>query len=310
VTGPALRIATRGSRLARWQAHHVAGLIRAVDPAVEVELVIVSTEGDRRLDVPLHAIGGKGTFVKEVQAAVLHGRADLAVHSAKDLPGIGPDGLTIAALPVRGDPRDALVGATLAELGPGSSVGSGSQRRRVQLVELVPGVELHELRGNVGTRVSRVGELDSVVVAVAAMDRLGLSDRISQVFGAGEMLPQVGQGALAVECRTDDDRVRGLLGAVDDPATRRCVTAERGFLVELGGDCSIPAGAFAEVAADGSLEVRAMLADANGRVHRRSATDGGDGSVDGSGDASGGDTGSALGARLARELAAIVGAER
>ena len=310
MTGPALRIATRGSELARWQAEHVSARLREIDPAIEVELVIVSTEGDRRLDVPLHVIGGKGTFVKEVQAAVLDGRADLAVHSAKDLPGIGPPGLVIAAYPARADPRDALVGASLADLGPGSSVGSGSQRRRVQLSELVPGVSLHELRGNIATRVARVGELDAVVVAMAALDRLGMSDRASHVFSTEEMLPQVGQGSLAVECRVDDDRVVGLLAELDDVVTRRCVTAERAFLVELGGDCSMPAGAFAEPAppgdgpaddaGDASLVMRALLADASGRVYRRDGrgTDGGDG----------GDPGIALGARLAAELLLAVGA--
>lgn len=265
-TGSVLRIATRASDLARWQADHVAGLLRQAHEGLHVEIVPVSTEGDRRTDVPLSQIGGKGVFVKEVQRAVLSGDADLAVHSAKDLPAITPDGLALAAVPPRGEVRDALVGVSLEELrvmASGSDrtpvVGTGSARRRVQLAELVPGVAFEELRGNMATRLAKAHDFDAIVVAAVALERLGLSGQINDVIPVDAMVPQVGQGALAVECRAEDLATLERLRAIEDPKSRIAIDAERAFLAELGGDCSLPAGAYCTVRADGLLRLVGVL---------------------------------------------------
>ncbi len=260
---PPLRVATRGSALARWQADHVVGLLQKVEPGLDVEIVTVETSGDRRLDTPIWELGGKGVFVKEVQAAVLAGRADLAVHSAKDLPSGTPEGLVIAAVPERGDVRDALVGAALDGLAEGAVVATGSLRRRAQLAYARPDLRFEGLRGNMATRLARVDDVDAVVVAAAALDRLGLADRIAERLDVDLMLPQVGQAALAVECRSDDADARHLLGRIEYPPARRAVDAERGFLAELGGDCSLPAAAHATLAGD-TLRVRGLLASPDG----------------------------------------------
>jgi hydroxymethylbilane synthase len=260
-----LRVATRGSALARWQADHVVALLHKADPGIEAQAVIVETSGDRRLDVPIWELGGKGVFVKEVQAVVLDGRADLAVHSAKDLPSATPDGLVIGAVPERADVRDALVGARLDGLAEGALVATGSLRRRAQLAHLRPDLRFDGLRGNMATRLDRVGHdgVSAVVVAAAALDRLGWGDRIAERLDVAAMLPQVGQGALAVECRADDDAARCALGRIEHLPARRTVDAERGFLSELGGDCSLPAAAHATLAGD-SLRVRGLLATTDG----------------------------------------------
>ena len=268
-----LRLATRGSALARWQAEHVADLLRDAHGGLEVELVVVSTEGDRRTDVSLSELGGKGVFVKEVQAAVLDGRADLAVHSAKDLPALTPDGLVIAAVPPRGDPRDALVGVPLVALPNGGRVATGSRRRAAQLRALRPDLDIRDLRGNIATRLGKADDHHAVVIAVAALERLGLDDRIADVLSVDEMCPQVGQGTLAVEAAAGSETAR-LLAALDDAPTRRCFEAERAFLVELGGDCDLPAGAYAHHDGD-DLVVRAVLADDAGL--RRVVLEGSDG---------------------------------
>jgi hydroxymethylbilane synthase len=259
-----IRAATRGSALARWQAEHVAALLTAVDPSVTVELVVVETTADRRLDVPITAMGGKGVFVKEVQAAVLDGRADIAVHSAKDLPSVTHPDLELAAIPERGDPRDALVGATLDELRTGSRVATGSIRRQAQLAALRPGLEFHSLRGNIATRLEKAAEFDAILVAVAALERLGLADRISEILEPETMLPQVGQGALAVECRADAYEVLALLDRIDHAPSRRVVEAERAFLAELGGDCNLPAAAHATLTNGDVVRVDAMIAALDG----------------------------------------------
>ena len=264
-----LRIATRGSALARWQADHVAALLHKAGPAFEAEIVVVETSGDRRLDVPIWELGGKGVFVKEVQAAVLDGRADLAVHSAKDLPSATPDGLVIGAVPERADVRDALVGAALADLPHGAVVATGSLRRQAQLAHARPDLRFEGLRGNMATRVARAGTdgVDAVVVAAAALDRLAWGDRIAERLPVDVVLPQVGQAALAVECRADDAGARAALAAVEDGPSRRAVDAERGFLAELGGDCSLPAAAYAVVSgpdAGLALAVRGLLATVDG----------------------------------------------
>ncbi|MGH9136037.1 MAG: hydroxymethylbilane synthase, partial [Acidimicrobiales bacterium] len=190
---PPLRIATRGSELALWQARHVAGLL-----ADDVELVVVETSADRRQELEIWQLGGKGAFAKEVQAAVLDGRADLAVHSAKDLPSVTPPGLHLAAVPERADPRDALVGRRLAELPPGARVATGSNRRRVQLADQRPDLTFTGLRGNIATRLRRVaeGDVDAVVVAAAALTRLGRLGEAAEVLDPSDVVPQVGQGAL------------------------------------------------------------------------------------------------------------------
>ncbi len=262
---PLLRVATRGSTLARWQADHVVALLHKVDPGIETEVVVVETSGDRRVDVPIWELGGKGVFVKEVQSAVLDGRADVAVHSAKDLPSGTPDGLVIGAVPERADVRDALVGATLDDLTQGAVVATGSLRRRAQLAHRRPDLRFEGLRGNMATRLARVGQdgIAAVVVAAAALDRLGLTDRIAERLDVDVMLPQVGQAALAVECRHDDGDTRFTLERIEHVPSRRAVDAERGFLAELGGDCSLPAAAHATLAGD-SVRVRGLVATPDG----------------------------------------------
>ena len=230
-----------------------------------VDPLVVSTAGDRDKTTPLHEIGGKGVFVKEVQAAVLDGRADIAVHSAKDLPALTPDGLVICAVPERADPRDVLVGSSLDGLRNGATVGTGSIRRQVQLIAHRPDLELVEIRGNIDTRLGLVGELDAVVMAAAALDRLERTPAVLERLDVETMLPQVGQGTLAVECRADDLGTIAALSSIDNARSRRVLEAERGFLVELGGDCDLPAGAFAQRVGD-ELLVRAMLSDGDGII--------------------------------------------
>ena len=273
-----LRLATRGSPLARWQTDHVAAAIEAAAPGVACEVVVVSTVGDRRRDVPLEVLGGKGVFVKEVQAAVLDGRADVAVHSAKDLPALTPDGITIAAVPPRVDPRDALVGLALDEIPEGGEVATGSRRRAVQLQALRPDLRIVGLRGNMDTRLAKVADHHAVVAAAAALVRLGHTDLISQLFTEDELIPQVGQGCLAVECRAADEATLELLRPLDHAVSRLALECERAFLAELGGDCDLPAGAHATVDdRDGrpSIRLRALLADDAGlRRSDRTGVDG------------------------------------
>jgi hydroxymethylbilane synthase len=255
----ALRIATRASRLARWQADRVGALLGG-----DVEFVLVTTTGDQRTDLAIADIGGTGVFVKEVQQAVLDGRADLAVHSAKDLPSETPAGLRLAAVPERADPRDALVGARLADLPSGARIGTGSARRRAQLAAARPDLEFGELRGNMETRLSKTVEFGAVVVALAALQRLGMEDRVSDVLDPALMLPQVAQGALAVECRSDDDDTAKLLSAIDDQIAHRQVAAERAYLRCLGAGCDLACGALAEIRSDGTVAIEVLLAAPDG----------------------------------------------
>ncbi len=263
-----LRLATRGSALALWQAEWVASELRRCHRDLDVELVVVSTEGDRRRDVPLAVLGGKGVFVKEIQAAVMDGRADVAVHSAKDLPAVTPEELVIGAVPTRADPRDSLVGTTLDAIPHGGTVATGSKRREIQLLALRPDLHVVGIRGNIGTRLAAAGSHDAVIIAAAALMRLGHEARIVQSFTTVEMIPQVGQGALAIECRADDRLTQQWLAPLDDFESRRCLTAERAFLAELGGDCDLPAGAFAELIDNDNVVLRGLLAGDDGRVHR------------------------------------------
>ena len=265
-----LRLATRGSALALWQANHVATLLGND----ECELVIVETTGDKRRDVPIWQVGGTGVFVKEVQAAVLDGRADLAVHSAKDLPSVEAPGLTIAAVPERADPRDCLVGSTLAELPPGALIATGSVRRRAQLVAARPDLTFTGLRGNIDTRLAKAKDFSAIVMACAALHRLERSDAIAEVLEPEVMLPQVAQGALAIECRSDDEETRERLSAIEHRPSRLAVDAERAFLAELGGGCDLPVGAYARV--DGStVDLEAMIASLDGHVVLRATASGG-----------------------------------
>ncbi len=267
-----IRIATRSSELALWQARHVASLFSGAASRVEVVLVPVESEGDQDVKTPLSALGGVGVFTRSVQQALLDGRADLAVHSAKDLPTRGVPGLVLAAVPARGPREDVLVagGRRLADLPPGSRVGTSSPRRRAFLATRRPDLVYGELRGNVPTRLAKrdAGEHDAIVLARAGLVRLGLERRIDEVLGPDLVLPAVGQGALAVECRDDDDLARRTLASIESPADRLAVDAERAFLAALEGGCHLPAGIWSSregdrlhleggvARPDGSLEIR------------------------------------------------------
>lgn len=240
-----LRLATRGSAQATAQSSAVAHALMSAHRDLEVELVLVDTLGDQKADVPLHAIGGQGVFVKEVQAAVLAGEADLAVHSAKDLPSLTADGLVLGAYCERRDPRDALVGRSLADLAPGATVATGSVRRRALLREVRPDLVFVELRGNIGTRLSKVPPGGALVMALAALQILELTEKVSEVLPTS-FVPSPGQGCVAVECRSGDRATAELLTAIDHPPTRATVGLERSFLAELGSGCSLPVAAFAD----------------------------------------------------------------
>jgi hydroxymethylbilane synthase len=222
-------------------------------------------------------MGGIGVFAKEVQRAVADGRADLAVHSAKDLPALTPPELVIAAIPERADPRDALVGATLAGIPTGGVVGTDAVRRRAQLANLRPDLEFASLRGNIATRLEKLdgGAFDAIVVAQAALVRLRLAERASEVLDTDRMLPQVGQGALAVECRADDAPTLALVESIDDPRCHREVVAERAFLETLGGGCELPCGALARTVGD-RITIEVLLASRDGHVVLRATIEDGD----------------------------------
>ena len=255
-----LRLATRGSAQATAQAQAAADALMSAHAGLTVELVFVETLGDQRTDVPLHSIGGQGVFVKEVQRAVLRGDADFAAHSAKDLPSIGADGLQLAAFTQRRDARDALVGLALDALPEGATVATGSVRRRAQLRAVRPDLQFVELRGNIHTRLSKLPEGGSLVMAVAAMQILELTDRIAQALPVESFVPAPGQGCVAIECRADDAHTASLLAAIDHAPTRAEVMAERSFLAELGTGCSLPVAAHAN-----GRTLHAFLATDDGR---------------------------------------------
>lgn len=235
-----LRVATRGSALALWQARRVIELL-----GVEAELVIVSTQGDSAPEIPVWSMGGTGVFVAEVSDAVLSGRAEIAVHAAKDLPSTSTEGMVIAAVPERGDVRDALVGSRLDAVPIGGSVGTGSVRRMAQLLHLRPDLTFGSLRGNIATRLDRAADFDAIVVANAALIRLDCADRATEVLEPEVMIPQVGQGAIAVECLASDPVHRALLSTIDDRVAHGTLLAERGFLSSIGSGCDLPVGALA-----------------------------------------------------------------
>jgi hydroxymethylbilane synthase len=258
-----LRVATRASALARIQTALVTELL---GPDVDVEPLLVQTTGDRNVDAEIWQLGERGVFAKEVQTAVLEDRADLAVHSAKDLPSTPVQGLVIAAVPERGDARDALVGSTFEDLPPGGKVGTGSVRRRAQLAWARPDLTFGNLRGNIETRLAKRVSFDAIVVAAAALARLGRLDEADEILEPWLVLPQVGQGALAVECRADDEQARELLATIDHAPSRRAVTAERAFLREVGGGCDLPVGAYATVDDDGGITMDGVIATGDGRI--------------------------------------------
>ena len=247
VTSAQLRIATRSSAQARTQAELVAAAIEAAHPGTSVELVFVETVGDQRLDVPLHTLGGQGVFVKEVQRAVLDGRADVAAHSAKDLPSSPQHddtaALAIGAFCARRSAADALIGASLDSLAHGATVATGSVRRQAQLHAVRPDLHFVDLRGNIQTRLTKVPAGGALVMAVAALEILGLTHLIDDELPVDRFVPAIGQGCVAVECRADDDATMQMLAAIDHSPTRQAVEIERAFLATLGSGCSLPVGA-------------------------------------------------------------------
>jgi len=292
---PPLRVATRGSEQARAQAGFVAGQLAAATGRA-VALVLVETTGDKVRDRPIWEIGGRGVFTKEVQVAVLDGRADVAVHSAKDLPSSWTtDGLVLGSVPERADARDAIVGYTLADLPYGATVATGSVRRRTQLAHLRADLVFVGLRGNIPTRIATArqrdgngaatsdgtgaGTADAVLVAAAGANWIGLGDRLAEVFDIDVMVPQVGQGALAIECRADDHATIAALRTIEHEPSRRRVDAERSFLAHLGGGCDLPVGAHALVRPDGSLHIVGLIASADGATVLRDEMVGDDVSI-------------------------------
>jgi hydroxymethylbilane synthase len=292
VSGRSFVVGARGSRLALRQTEIVLDGLRAVRPGVSLQIRTIQTQGDRSA-APLGEMGGRGVFVIEIEQALLAGEIDIAVHSLKDLPALETAGLVLAALPPRDDPRDVLVArdsATLGSLRPGATVGTGSPRRAAQLLAARADLRIADIRGNVDTRLRKVaeGEYDAVVLAAAGLARLGWLERASQVFDPEEMLPAVGQGALAVQVRESDSEARALVGPIDHTGTRAAVSAERAFERRLGGGCHAAMAALGELAGEG-LRVRGLAGDAAGRLIRGEA---------------GGAAGDAesLGVRLAEEL--------
>jgi hydroxymethylbilane synthase len=269
-------IGSRGSQLALWQARHIASCLQKL--GVETRLEIIKTTGDKITDVPLAQVGGKGLFTKEIEEALLAGTIDLAVHSLKDMPTGLPSGLTLAAIPEREDPRDALIGKPLDELRPGSKVGTSSLRRAAQLHALGHGLVIENLRGNVDTRLRKLdeGQYDAIVLAAAGLRRLGWADRIRELIEPDIMCPAAGQGALAIETRDDGGAAHEIARKVDHAATNAAVTAERSLLATLEGGCQVPIGAHARFEG-GALHLIAMVASPDGtRMMRDSASGAGD----------------------------------
>ncbi|HSU87398.1 MAG TPA: hydroxymethylbilane synthase [Terriglobia bacterium] len=271
MTARTLRLGTRGSALALWQANWTKGALEKRWPDLAVELVPIKTTGDKILDVPLAKIGGKGLFTKEIDEALLDGRIDLAVHSMKDVPFQLPDGIDFGAIPEREDPRDAFIsnGPKLQELEalrPQATIGTSSLRRQVQLRHRFPALELVMLRGNVDTRLRKLaaGEFDGIILASAGLKRLGHENRITQILDEDIMLSAVGQGALGIVCRTSDETTRNLLRVLDDSSTRIAVTAERGLLRALGGSCQVPVAGRANLTG-GDLTIKGLIASLDGK---------------------------------------------
>ncbi len=258
-----VRIATRRSPLALWQANHVAERLRSAHPGIAVELLPMVTEGDRILDRALAEVGGKGLFIKELEVAMLEGRADLAVHSMKDVPAELPPGMILATVLERADPRDALVSsrhASLEALPQGARVGTSSLRRQCQLRHLRPDLQVGQLRGNVQTRLAKLdsGDFDAILLATAGLDRLGMASRIRHRVAPEQLLPAVGQGIVGIECRESDHRLRALLAPLEHAEARLCLTAERSMAGALQGSCQSPIAGFAELQGD-ELKLRGLV---------------------------------------------------
>ena len=271
-----LRIGSRGSQLARWQANHISALLH--ERGHEVEIEILHTTGDKITDVALAKVGTKGMFTKEIEEALAAGRVDLAVHSLKDLPTELPLGFEIAAITKREDPRDAFCSghyARIEDLPNGARVGTSSLRRQAQLKAIRPDLEIHPLRGNVDTRLRKLeaGEYDAVILASAGLKRLGKTELIRQIIPAGIMCPAAGQGALGIEIRAGDDATREHVAFLNDPDARLATTCERALLNRLGGGCQVPIGAFAQMR-DGKLHLDAIVADPDGTRLLRESRDG------------------------------------
>lgn len=253
-----IRIASRHSALALWQANTIGKML-----GCDYKVVEVTTTGDEKSEVSIMELGGIGAFAKEIQVAVLAGEADIAVHSAKDLPAITPKGLELVSVPLRGDVRDVLIGSSLEDLPSGAVIGTGAQRRRAQLSHLRPDLVFKDLRGNIQTRLNKANEYDAIVLANVALTRLGTSVDTFEILEVTTMLPQVAQGAIALEVRKDDELSKEVAARINDIDAFRCVSAERSFLETLGGGCSIPCAAYATLM-DGEIWLRAMLSDPKG----------------------------------------------
>ncbi len=275
-----LRIATRKSPLAIWQAEHVRDRLMAAHPALRIELVRMSTQGDKLLDAPLAKIGGKGLFVKELEQCLLDGSADIAVHSMKDVPVEFPEGLHLPVIGKREDPRDAFVShryARLDDLPQGAQVGTSSLRRQTQLHARRPDLSISSLRGNVNTRLKKLdnGYYDAIILAVAGLVRLGFADRITQYLEPEVSLPAIGQGAIGIECRSDDARVQALINILHDPVTDTCVRAERAMNAGLQGGCQVPIAGYAEIH-NGVLTLRGLVGRPDGSEVVRGTISGGE----------------------------------
>ncbi len=276
--GP-IRIATRKSPLALWQANHVAELIRQCNPGIATELVKMSTQGDKILDSPLAKIGGKGLFVKELEQGLLEGSADIAVHSMKDIPVEFPPGLGLAAILERHDPRDAFVSnrfSNLDELPFSVKIGTSSLRRQCQINEIFPNAEIFSLRGNVNTRLKKLdaGDYDAIILATAGLERLGFAGRIRQRLPTDVSLPAIGQGAIGIESRIDDEDVNGIMAQLNDATTAICICAERAMNQRLQGGCQVPIAGFAELGPQGKLSLRGLVGSPDGRNIVRAAMTG------------------------------------
>lgn len=265
-----ITIATRESLLAMWQAKYVAGEIEKKYPGIKVEFLPVTTRGDQILDRPLVEIGGKGLFIKELEVILLEGKADIAVHSLKDMTAECPEGLTIGAVTAREDPRDAFVSnryRSLEELPEGAVVGTSSLRRQAQLLHYRKDLVIKTLRGNVQTRLRKLdeGEFDAVILAAAGLKRLGLADRISGYISTEQSIPAAGQGVMAIEARADDRETLDIISFLHDRDVASCIRAERSFLAKVGGDCKVPAGIFAVPSGEGEIRADAFIASPDGK---------------------------------------------
>lgn len=264
-------IGTRSSKLALWQAEYIADCLRKQYEGIEVELEHIMTRGDKILDVPLAKIGGKGLFTKELEVAMIENRIDLAVHSLKDMPTVLPEGLALTTITKRLDCGDALVSPkyqTLENLPKGAKVGTSSLRRKAQLLNIRPDLDIHNLRGNVNTRLRKLEEenFDAIVLAVAGLKRLAFGEKITQIIPRKYCLPAVGQGALAIETRADDEEIKNMLSFLYDDKTADATIAERAFLAQVEGGCQVPVGVYGEVNEDNTLTVEAVIGSLDGKT--------------------------------------------